>query len=70
MNTDFETFASDVDALDFMETLLREATQFSVALLPETGEWVVSWPVKARVCPDQRKAEEEDMEVWDDEQGA
>lgn len=58
MNTDFETFAADVDALAFMEKLLKEATQFSVALFE--GEWVISWPIAARLCPSEAAAYEED----------
>ncbi len=63
MQTDFESFLEIEETLGFLKVMLGEATQFSVARLPETGEWVVSWPVHARLCPDQCKAYEEEDDV-------
>lgn len=59
MNTDFESFAADVDALAFIEKLMQECGQFSVAQFE--GEWVISWPTKARkLCPSEASAYEEE----------
>lgn len=58
MNTDFQAFLDAEETAAFLRTMLDEATQFSVAKIG--GEWVVSWPVRSRMCPDQCKAFAED----------